>query len=152
MWTRPRQSRLADPLVPASPGHAPALALLHARAFPPAERWSAEAFAAQLGVPGTFGFIDGRGGFVLARCTADEAEILTLAVDPAARRQGTGRALLGTAIACARVRGASAMLLEVAAANDAALALYAAAGFSPVGRRPRYYPGGADALILRRAI
>jgi ribosomal-protein-alanine N-acetyltransferase len=41
------------------------------------------------------------------------------------------------------------MFLEVAADNAAALEFYAQAGFVEVGRRPRYYANGADALVLR---
>jgi ribosomal-protein-alanine N-acetyltransferase len=36
----------------------------------------------------------------------------------------------------------------VRADNQPALALYARFGFAPVGVRPRYYPGGEDALIM----
>lgn len=136
--------------------HAPALALIHAAAFPPGARWGADAFWIQLGLPGAFGFIDvledgqggSHGGFVLARVAADEAEILTLAVMPAARRQGLGRALMQTAIDTAAAHGAMAMLLEVAESNAVARALYACLGFTLVGRRPRYY-GAEDALVMR---
>jgi ribosomal-protein-alanine N-acetyltransferase len=44
------------------------------------------------------------------------------------------------------------MFLEVAEANAAARALYAAAGFAEVGRRRRYYADGGDALVLRRGL
>jgi ribosomal-protein-alanine N-acetyltransferase len=44
------------------------------------------------------------------------------------------------------------MFLEVAERNGAARALYAAAGFAAAGRRRRYYPDGADALVLRRSL
>ena len=40
--------------------------------------------------------------------------------------------------------------LELSAQNAAAAGLYAALGFVVVGRRPRYYPGGSDALLLSR--
>jgi ribosomal-protein-alanine N-acetyltransferase len=103
-----------------------------------------------LGLPGSFGVLRPAQGFVLARTAADEAEVLTLAVLPAARRQGIGGALLAEALAGARLRGACAMFLEVSARNAAALALYAGAGFAEVGRRRRYYADGADALVLRR--
>ena len=83
---------------------------------------------------------------------ADEAEILTIAVAPAAHRQGIGAALLAAAMAQAALRGAAAMFLEVAEGNAAARALYAAAGFRQSGRRRRYYPDGADALVLRRSL
>lgn len=134
---------------PANLAHAPALALIHAEAFPPGEQWSAEAWAAQLALPGTFGFISGRGGALLLRVAADESEVLTVAVLPEARGQGLGRALLDRAKTEARARGAESMVLEVSVANAPALRLYAAADFQTVGRRPRYYPGGSDALIQR---
>lgn len=137
---------------PATSHHAHALAAIHAASFPPRERWGADAMALQLGLPGGFGIIDPRGAMLLARVAADEAEILTLAVMPAARRRGLARALLAAAAAEAAGRGAAALFLEVAAGNLPARALYGAAGFTQVGLRPRYYPGGADALVLRRAL
>ncbi len=134
---------------PATPAHAAVLALIHASAFAPASRWGAEAMALQLSLPGAFGHVDPGGGFVLARVVLDEAEILTLAVVPERRRQGLGAGLLRRAMRTAAARGAASMVLEVAADNAAARALYARHGFEHVGRRRRYYPGGADALILR---
>lgn len=139
-------------MIPANPAHAGAMAALHGLAFPAGERWGPDAFALQLALPGVFGFVSEVGGTVLARVAADEAEVLTVAVAPGAQGRGLGRALLEQAMHEAALRGAAAMLLEVSVANAAALALYAAAGFATVGRRARYYPGGADALIQRRAL
>ncbi len=131
---------------------APALAALHALAFPPGQAWGAEAIALMLEMPGTIGLWQPAEGFVLVRVAADEAEILTLAVIPAARRRGLGAALMRAAMADARAAGAAAMFLEVAESNAAARALYGGLGFAPVGRRPRYYENGEDALVLRRAL
>ncbi len=128
--------------------HAPAMAAIHAQAFPPGARWGEEAFAAQLALPGVFGLIDPAGGIVLARVVADEAEILTLAVIPAVRRRGLARLLLAAAMARAGTAGARRMVLEVSADNAPARALYVAAGFAAAGRRRRYYPDGSDALVL----
>lgn len=136
----------------ASPAHAPALALIHAEAFPPGARWGQDAMALQLSLPGAFGFIDGRGAMVLARVVADEAEILTLAVAPPARRTGLARALMAAAMHTAAARGATAMFLEVAAGNAPALALYSSLGFDQVGRRTGYYGPRRDALVLRAAL
>jgi [ribosomal protein S18]-alanine N-acetyltransferase len=105
-----------------------------------------------LEMAGSFGLVMPGHGFVLARAAAGEAEILTLAVVPAARRQGVGSALLAGAMAAACARGAAEMFLEVAASNAAAHALYAGLGFTEVGRRPRYYADGADAFVLRRTL
>jgi ribosomal-protein-alanine N-acetyltransferase len=142
------------PPVLAGPAHADALAALHAACFPPGEQWPSVAMAAQLALPGCFGLIglagpDAPGGLVLARVAADEAEILTLGVVPAQRRRGMAALLLAQAARAAALRGAGAMFLEVAEDNAAARALYARQGFQEVGRRKRYYPSGADALVLR---
>ena len=129
-----------------------AFAAIHAAAFPFAERWSEAAIATQLALPGVFGFMAEPGGAILARVAADEAEILTLAVVPGARRRGLGRALLDDAQTEAARRGAVSMFLEVAEDNLSARALYAAAGYTEIGRRRCYYPNGGDALVMRRAL
>jgi ribosomal-protein-alanine N-acetyltransferase len=54
------------------------------------------------------------------------------------------------AVARARGRGATSLLLEVRADNAAAIALYFAHGFEQIGVRRRYYhPGDVDALVMR---
>ena len=121
------------------------LAALHAASFP--DPWDSAAIAALLATPGTFAF-HAHDGFVLARVAAEEGEILTLAVLPAARGKGLGRALLQAAIAHARARGAQSMFLEVGVENPSALALYAGLGFARVGLRKAYLYG-KDALVLR---
>jgi [ribosomal protein S18]-alanine N-acetyltransferase len=128
------------------------LAAVHATAFPPRERWGVDAISLQLALPGVVGFLHPRGGMLLARVIGEEAEILTLAVEPRVRRRGVARALLTKALAEARSRGARSVLLEVSVSNAAARALYGHAGFVEVGRRQRYYTDGADALILRVAL
>lgn len=132
--------------------HAAALAAIHAGAFPATEAWSARSFATQLALPGVFALIDPAGGMVLARAVAGEAEILTIGVAPAARRQGVGARLLAAAMDIAAGGGAQEIFLEVSAANPAAQALYRAAGFAEAGRRRAYYPDGSDALLLRRPL
>jgi [ribosomal protein S18]-alanine N-acetyltransferase len=141
----------ARPL-PATAAEAAALAVLHAAAFPAPAAWGSDAITLLLAMPGGFGLWLPEQGFVLARAIAGEAEILTLAVVPAARRQHVGSTLLDAAMAQAEARGARAMLLEVAAGNAAALALYHRLGFAQTGRRRRYYSDGADALVLRRTL
>ena len=138
-------------MVPATAADAPALAALHAQCFPSAESWGPDAMTLMLAMPGSFGLWRPGAGLVLARATLDEAEILTIGVAPAARRQGLGAALLGAAMARAGAQGAAAMFLEVAAGNQPAQALYAALGFAEVGRRRRYYANGDDALVLQAA-
>ena len=129
------------------------LAALHAAAFD--HPWDAAALQALLAGPGVIALADAD-GFILIRVVADEAEILTLAVAPGARRQGLGRRLVEVAARQAAGQGAASLFLEVAADNAAALALYQGAGFEPVGRRSGYYPrsGGlaVDAMVLKRPL
>lgn len=126
------------------------LAALHTAAFD--MPWSAGEIAALMATPGVFALsIDGQ-GFILCRAIAGEAEILTLAVTPAARRLGVGRALVEAAAGLAATQAAESLFLEVAHDNVAALALYASAGFERVGLRKGYYASGADAVVMRRAL
>lgn len=122
------------------------LAALHAAGFDDA--WDRAAIAGLLATPGAFVFWDGGQGFIMARAAGGEAEILTLAVAPAARQRGLGRALVAAAAAHAQSLGADAFFLEVAEVNVPALALYAGLGFVQVGRRTGYY-AGRDAAVLK---
>lgn len=67
--------------------------------------------------------------------TADDRHVVGLWVDPAARRQGSGTALLAVVVAAARAEGARTVSLWVAEDNGAALGLYARLGFVPTGER-----------------
>jgi [ribosomal protein S18]-alanine N-acetyltransferase len=136
------------PPLRATASDAARLSAIHAACFPPNERWNENVMVLQLGLLGGFGLLHPAGGFVLARVAADEAEILTIAVRPAAQRAGLGRQLLRAVMEEAHTRGAKKMFLEVAPENAAARALYAGFGFLQVGRRPHYYPTGGDALVL----
>ncbi len=125
------------------------LAQVHAEAFD--APWSASAFADLFGQPGVLLEAEPE-GFVLVRIAADEAEILTLAVRPTARRSGVGSRLMHAAADRAASAGAERLLLEVAEDNVAARAIYARLGFEEAGRRPRYYARAdappVDALLL----
>jgi ribosomal-protein-alanine N-acetyltransferase len=129
------------------------MAAIHAEAFagPHDSPWSAAAISALLQQPGVFS-VRGEDGFILMRGVAGEAEILTLAVRPAARRAGLGAGLVRMGLEGAVELGATRVFLEVAEDNVAARALYASAGFVEAGRRPGYYAGTdgsrRDALLL----
>jgi ribosomal-protein-alanine N-acetyltransferase len=129
------------------------LARLHAAAFASPRPWSEAEFANLLGGSGTL-LVSAPEGFALGRALAGEAELLTIAVARAARRQGIGARLLRDFLAEAAACGAGTVFLEVAEDNAAARALYRAAGFAEAGRRRGYYlmPDGCrtDALVLRR--
>jgi ribosomal-protein-alanine N-acetyltransferase len=132
-----------------------ALARLHAAAFTTPRPWSEAEIADLLASPFCF-LLTEPGGFLIGRAVAGEAELLTVAVESAARRQGIGARLMAAFLTEARARGAESVFLEVAADNHAARALYAAAGFQPAGIRRGYYRGPVgqpvDALLLRRGL
>ena len=130
-----------------------ALAATHAAAFTTERPWTAAEFANLLNQPTTLltGTAD---SFVLGRVILDEAEILTLATAPAARRQGRARTALTAFLTAARARGATRTLLDVAEDNTPARALYASAGFAQIARRAAYYtaPDGTRtaAIVMAR--
>jgi len=128
-----------------------ALAALHAQAF--AAPWSARELAELLSQPGVVAIAESD-GFILIRIVLDEAEILTLAVLPAARRQGLGHRLVGEAAVAATQAGAARLFLEVAEDNAPARTLYDRAGFRQIGRRKAYYAQGdgsrTDAMVMSR--
>jgi len=133
-------------------------AALHAAAF--AHAWSAEEFETLLSAANVAGdaAVDPASGnlrgFVLTRFAADEAEILTIAVETALRRRGVARTLLAAHMARLPGLGARRLFLEVERENAAALALYGKFGFREVGQRKGYYRKkdgtAATALVLRR--
>ncbi len=133
-----------------------ALARLHAVCFTLPPPWSARDFAGFLSDPTCLFESAHQGmelqGFALLRVAGDDAEVLTLAIAPQARRLGHARRLLAQGLARARARGAARCVLEVAETNAPAMALYAAAGFACVGRRKGYYrqqgQAAVDALVL----
>ena len=93
-------------------------------------------------------------GFAVSRIGADEAEILSVAIEAAYRGRGLSRNLLLTHLGHLAGRGVRRIFLEVEENNAPARRLYERAGFATVGRRERYYrqPSGEqlNALLMRR--
>lgn len=132
-----------------------ALSALHGSCFRE-DPWDIQAIAGIMGIAGFFGRIAWEDeqlvGFILALDLDEECEILSLGVLPERRRAGCGSALLSSVCSKAVQRSMRSVVLEVAADNLAARALYAARGFISVGRRPNYYQRAGrciDALTLR---
>ena len=91
-------------------------------------------------------------GYCVAMIAAGEAHLLNLSVAGPWQRRGIGREVLDFVLDTARRAGAERIFLEVRPSNDAARALYAAAGFTEIGARRSYYPAGADredAIVLQ---
>jgi ribosomal-protein-alanine N-acetyltransferase len=93
-------------------------------------------------------------GFAVSRIAADEAELLSIAVDARHRGRGLSRNLLLTHLGHLAGHGVRTVFLEVEENNQPARRLYDRAGFAVAGRRERYYkqPGGEqlNAVLMRR--
>ncbi len=132
------------------------MADIHARAFEGQGRaWSTDEFTQLKQDPHVFD-VQAPFGFALGRVIADEAELLTIATDPAYQGQGIGRAILQILTTEAAQLGAKTVFLEVARDNMRALRLYKDFGYQEVGCRFNYYrrPDGTsvDALVLEAEI
>jgi len=131
------------------------MAALHRACFTVPRPWSAAEIADLQALPQVFVCTESA-GFAMGRVAADEVELLTLAVDPAQRRQGAGRRLVAAFLAEAARRAAVRVFLEVLPDNTAAVSLYLQANFTVCGRRKAYYhPAGSpalDALVMDRVL
>lgn len=112
--------------------------------------------SAGAGADSVLGGVDADGGELLGYAGlwfgdgAGDADLLTIATLPAARRRGIATAMLARLVECARQAGCGAVLLEVRVSNTGAQALYRRHGFVPIGRRRRYYLAPVeDALVMR---
>lgn len=90
-------------------------------------------------------------GYAIASCVGDEADVINLAVDPAARGQGIGGRLLDDLLEVTDAPPGATVYLEVRASNESAQTLYRSRGFAATGNRKRYYTHPAeDAVVMRR--
>lgn len=116
---------------------------------PFAAAWSREAYAEEAERTDSIFLVADDGavrGYVVARVFEAEAQILDLAADEDGR--GLGRTLWAALSAAARSRGCRKMTLEVSQRNARALHFYRRAGTEIVGRRPKFYPDGSDAILM----
>ncbi len=89
-------------------------------------------------------------GYICYWILEGELIINNVAIAAMQRRQGLGRRLLKHAFAAGRRSGCRTAYLEVRPSNEAALALYAAFGFTVISRRRGYYSDNReDALVMR---
>ncbi|WP_286134848.1 GNAT family N-acetyltransferase [Neptunicoccus cionae] len=131
------------------------MAEIHAACFTQPRPWSATEFrelcASPLCLVKTLDL-----GFAITRRAGPEAELLTIAVHPDARRQGKARALLSELLATLQSDGCEEVFLEVVADNHPAIVLYKAAGFTELSYRKDYYNGvngsKSAALVMRKIL
>ncbi len=151
-------------LRPATEGDLPALVAMerstrelpHWRATEYARYLAAEAGQTRLLLVADDGEGGGLAGFAAATlCAADSksVELESVAVVPAARRNGVGRSLCEAVLEWSRQSGATALELEVRLESAGAVRLYTSLGFTIVGRRARYYSDPTDdALLMSRPL
>lgn len=133
-------------IVPMREEHVPALAALEAVCF--ADPWSENALREELFNPcARFIVAVYKGeiaGYLGCHHIGDEGFIANVAVFPAYRRRGIGKALVAAAFTDDLMR----LTLEVRASNEAAIALYRSLGFVEEGRRPRFYSHPTEDALL----
>lgn len=136
---------------PAAPSDAAAIRAIAARPY--AAGWTEEAYASEAARPGSVFLVGGDervAGYVLARVEHGEARLLDFAA--AEDGGGAGRALWGALLAEARACGAGRLTLEVSSGNARARRFYGRAGAVVVGRRPKFYNDGSDAVLMDLAL
>ena len=93
-------------------------------------------------------------GYLIARKTLDEYEVLTLATDINKRRRGIGTMLLKKLINLASKDKVYRIILEVSENNIAAVSMYEKLGFKKISKRKNYYnnsQGFSDAHIMEKS-
>ena len=126
----------------------------------PEDAWTREMFAAEFAQPPSRRLylvaeegntLIGYGGMMFTG--GPQADVVTLAVDPAHWGRGAGTALLRALVDAASLRGCAEVLLEVREDNPRARQLYLRNGFTEVGIRRGYYqPSGVDAVVMQKVL
>ncbi len=137
----------------------PAILALERELFPD-DAWTPQMYAAEFTQPASrrrylvaeeAGAVVGYAGMMFTG--GPQADVLTLAVDPAHWGQGIGTALLCALVDEAGRRGHTEVMLEVRKDNPRARALYLRHGFTEIGVRRGYYqPSGVDAVVMRKEL
>ena len=137
----------------------PRLAEIHAASF--RHEWSAEELARMRAQDDITVLVARRAspygtriplGFLILRQAADEAEVMTIAVNPRQRGRGVAKKLMQDGLFRLYSDRCRSLFLEVDAANESALLLYRGLGFRQVGERKGYYresDGDGTALVMR---
>ena len=135
-------------VVPMEERHLAALAEIEKACFH--APWSTDMLREELG-KGIFLVAEQDGaavGYVGCQTVLDEGYITNVAVSPACRRQGIGRALVRALVSHARSQGLTFVTLEARASNAPAIALYEGAGFRRVGVRRNFYTAPIEDAVL----
>lgn len=141
-----RQARVED---------VPAVASLEAAVFP--DPWPPHLYLQEVGQPLRFQRVaahemGGLVAYLFACWQVDELHVLKVASHPLYQQRGLATALLAEAFDEARRARGRGLILEVRPSNRNALRLYRHLGYQALGRRPRYYSDGEDALVMFLAV
>ena len=122
--------------------------------FPPGISYSRQELKTYMKYRGSFTLVATSGqseiaGFIVAK-NGSTGHIITIDVGPHERRSGVGSLLLKGAEDRLCAAGSSAVGLETAVDNIAALAFYKRHGYAVIRTWPRYYSNGVDALVLKK--
>ena len=146
-------ARVSATLVRASKSHLPSIVRIERESF--SDPWSEDAFVGMIDSPlALFTVALGEDGAVIGYTAASSAwedgEILSVAVENAARGKGVGGQLLDSAISALREQLVARVFLEVRESNAAAIALYKSRGFTQMSVRKSYYRRPVEnALVMR---
>jgi len=117
--------------------------------------WKTEAFAAELKKSHSHFWVltdeetdQNIIGYLVFHFPAEQAHLLTYAIDPHHRRQGWGKILLRQMISFVIRNGGQSLILEVRKGNTAAVQLYQSLGFVVIRTLPRFYPDGEDGFVM----
>ena len=89
---------------------------------------------------------------VMVVASGVDADVLTVAVLPEARRQGIARHFMESLEKWAQMRVSPSMMLEVGVDNTSAIALYQSLGYSIINTRKNYYGPGLEAHVMRKEL
>ena len=134
-------------------GDAAAMAEIHAASF--YKSWSPEDMCSHVKTDIVLGHGDPLDGFLIIRMAADQAELLTIAVNTEKRRSGLATDILLAGEETAQKSGADILFLELAEDNPAALAFYRKHNYEEFARRPAYYAranGRVAARLFRKQL
>lgn len=87
-------------------------------------------------------------GYVGVWVLMEDAQIVTIGIDPRYQGQGFGRYLLNFIINYLKEEGCQRITLEVRVNNIRAISLYHSFGFNEVAIRKQYYENGDDAYLM----